>query len=144
METEMKPSKSVVKIVAAILALAAVYWFGVRAGPKVDGLNQALHAKASAALREFPYAFQVERVDGDVAVMGTPRSAEVPVARMIAAIHPGLAGKAPDDPDFVAAEKEIAALQSEARQIVLDQGIVKRVKWELDRNWLVEHNIAID
>lgn len=140
----MKPSKSIVKIVAAVLAAVAVYWFGFRADPKADLLNQALHAKASAALREFPYAFRVERVEGDVAVMGTPRSPEVPVTRMIGAIRPGLAGKAPDDPDFVAAEKELAAVQSEARQIVLEQGVVKRVTWELDRNWLIEHNIATD
>ena len=41
-------------ILAAILALGAIYWFGLRTDPKVAALNQAIEAKASPALRDYP------------------------------------------------------------------------------------------
>jgi hypothetical protein len=137
-------NKRIIKILTAILVLGAIYWFGLRTDPKVDALNQALHELSSPALRDFPYAFGVVRLEGGAAVMGTPRSSEVPVYRMIGAIYPNLSGKAANDPDFVAAEKELAQIQSEARQIILKQPGVTSVKWELDRNWLIAHNIQIN
>ncbi|MFN3398224.1 MAG: hypothetical protein ACK4ZS_06785 [Sulfurimicrobium sp.] len=131
-------------IVAAMLALGAIYWFGLRTDPKVAALNQAIEAKASPALRNYPYPFQVLRLEGTVAVMATPRSPAVPVYRMIGALYPSLAGKSPDNPDFVAAEKELAKAQSEARKIVLEQPGVTGVKWELDENWLISHGISLN
>lgn len=131
-------------IVAAILALGAIYWFGLRTDPKVAALNQAIEAKASPALRDYPYPFRVLRLEGAVAVMATPRSPEVPVYRMIGALYPSLAGKSPDNPDFVAAEKELSKAQSEARKIVLEQPGVTGVKWELDQNWLISNGISLN
>jgi hypothetical protein len=86
----------------------------------------------------------VDGLGGEVAVMGTPRSSAVPVYRMIGAIYPNLSGKSPMHPDFVAAEKELAQIQSEARQIVLGQHGVSSVKWELDQNWLLAHDIQLN
>ena len=131
-------------ILLAAAVLAASYWFGLRTDPRVEALNQALTEVSSPALRNYAYAFRVTRMEGESAVMGTPRSFKVPVYRMIGAIYPGLAGRAPTDPDFVAAEKELARLQSEARQIVLSQPGVGSVKWELDQNWLIAHNIQLN
>ena len=131
-------------ILAAVLALGAIYWFGLRTDPKVAALNQAIEAKASPALRDYPYPFQVLRLEGTVAVMATPRSPAVPVYRMIGALYPALAGKSPDNPDFIAAEKELAKVQSEARKIVLEQPGVTEVKWELDQNWLISHGISLN
>ncbi|MBU1425597.1 MAG: glutamate-ammonia-ligase adenylyltransferase [Gammaproteobacteria bacterium] len=137
-------NKQIIRILSVILVLGAVYWFGLRTDPKVEVLNQALNNIGSPALRNFPYSFRVVRQEGETAVMGTPRSPEVPVYRMIGAIYPNLSGKAANDPDFVAAEKELAQIQSEARKIVLDQPGITSVKWELDRNWLIAHNIQIN
>ena len=134
----------IIKILFAVFALVAIYWTGLRADPKVEALNQALHKFGSPALRNYPYEFSVVRLDGDSAVMGTPRSPEVPVYRMIGAIYPNLSGRSPNDPDFVAAEKELAQVQSEARQIVLNQPGVVSVKWELDQDWLIAHNIQMN
>jgi hypothetical protein len=122
----------------------AVYWFGLRTDPRVVALNQALQESGSPAMRNYPYTFRVVRVEAETAVMATPRSFKVPVYRMIGAIHSNLAGKAPTDPDFVAAEKELAQLQSDARRIVLEQPGISAVKWELDQNWLLAHNIQLN
>lgn len=134
----------IIKILLAVFVLGAIYWFGLRTDPKVDALNQAIREIGSPALQGYPYKFRVVRLDGDSAVMGTPRSPEVPVYRMIGAIYPNLSGRAPNDPDFVAAEKELAQIQSEARQIVLSRQGVAGVKWELDQNWLIAHNIQLN
>jgi len=131
----------IIRILLAVLALAAIYWFGLRTDPKVEALNQALQETGSPALQSYPYTFSVVRLEGGSAVMGTPRSPQVPVYRMIGAIYPNLSGRPPNDADFVVAEKELAQIQSEARQIVLNQPGVAGVKWELDQNWLIAHNI---
>ena len=136
--------KIFIRILSAILVLGAIYWFGLRADPGVEALNQALHKLSSPALQNYPYAFRVVRLESGSAVMGTPRSFDVPVYRMIGALHPNLSGKATNDPDFIAAEKELARIQSEARTIILSQPGVTSVKWELDRNWLMAHNIQIN
>jgi len=130
------------KALFAVIALGALYWFGLRTDPRVDALNQVLKT-GNPAIRGYPYTFRVLRLEGEAAVMGTPRSPEVPVYRMIGAIYPNLAGRAANDPDFVAAEKELAQIQSESRQIILDQPGVASVKWELDRNWLIAHGIQL-
>jgi hypothetical protein len=134
----------ILEILTAIIALTAIYWFGMRTDPAVDALNQSLIKIGSPALRSYPYAFRVERLESGLAVMGTPRSFDVPVYKMIGALYPNLSGRAPNDPDFIAAEKELARIQSEARTIILGQPGVTGVKWELDRNWLVAHNIQIN
>jgi hypothetical protein len=132
---------------AAILLLAAVlaalaYWS--RGDRQVDALNQAIKQHGSAALRDYPYQFRVLRLESGVATMTTPRSPQVPVYRMIRAIDPTVNPRNPSDPEFVAASKALANVQTEARQIVLSQPGVTQVKWELDKNWLLDHGIAVD
>lgn len=136
--------KRVIKVLFATLAVGAVYWFGLRTDPAVALLNRAIEEKGSQALQNYPYAFRVLRKEDTVAVMSTPRSPAVPVYRMIGAIYPSLAGKGADNPDFVVAEKELAQVQAEARQIVITQANVSAVKWELDQNWLISHSIPLN
>lgn len=144
MQHESSLGKKTVIALIVILALGAIYWFGLRTDPKVAVLNQSIQEKSSPALRDYPYPFRVLRLEGAVAVMATPRSAAMPVYRMIGALYPSLAGKSPDNPDFVAAEKELAKVQSEAKDIVLEQPGITEVKWELDENWLISHGISLN
>lgn len=144
MQHESSLGKKTAIALIVILALGAIYWFGLRTDPKVAVLNQAIQEKSSPALRDYPYPFRVLRLEGAVAVMATPRSAAMPVYRMIGALYPSLAGKLPDNPDFVAAEKELAKVQSEAKDIVLEQPGITEVKWELDENWLISHGISLN
>lgn len=136
--------KQGIKILLIMLLSGVIYWFGLRTDPAVLALNQAIHDRGSQSLRDYPYAFRVVKLGKGVAVMATPRSPEVPVYRMIGALYPSLAGKEPNNPDFIAAQKALAQVQAEARQIVLDQPGVSDVKWELDRNWLIAHGIPLN
>jgi hypothetical protein len=131
----------------AIVLLAtvlAVLFFWTRSDPQVDALNEAIARSGTPALRDYPYRFRVLRLENGVATMTTPRSPQVPVYRMIRAIDPSVNPRDPNNPEFVAAEKALAGVQEEARRIVLAQPGVKSVKWELDRNWLIDHGIAVD
>lgn len=144
MKHESSPGKKIAITLIVVLALGAIYWFGLSTDPKVAALNEAIQEKASPALRDYLYPFRVLRLEGTVAVMATPRSPAMPVYRMIGALYPSLAGKAPDNPDFVEAEKELAKVQSEAKDIVLEQPGITEVKWELDENWLISHGISLN
>jgi hypothetical protein len=132
---------AVILLLAAVLA-ALVYWS--RGDPQVEALNQSIKQQGSAALRDYPYQFRVLRLEDGVATVTTPRSPQVPVYRMIRAIDPTVNPRDPNDPDFIAASKALANVQTEARQIVLSQPGVTQVKWELDKNWLLDHGIAVD
>ena len=111
MKHESSLGKKTVIALIVVLALGTIYWFGLRTDPKVADLNQAIQEKGSPALRDYLYPFRVLRLEGTTAVMATPRSPSMPVYRMIGALYPSLAGKAPDNPDFVAAKKELAKLR---------------------------------
>lgn len=126
--------------IALVLVVGAL-WMAFRTDPRVDALNHAISSQGDAALRNYPYPFHVMRMEGSVAVMGSPRSSVMPVSSMIRAIDPHLEGASPTDPDFVAAEQQMAKLQFEARDIVLHQPGVTSVKFELDKDWLQEHQI---
>jgi hypothetical protein len=140
----MLPKTSMMKVLLGLLVLGAVYWFGLRTDPAVDALNQTLQHQGSRAFLAYPYQFRVVQLKDGVATISSPRSAEMPVYRMIGAIDPSLAGKDATDPDFIAAQKQLANMQGEARQIVIAQPGVTSVKWELDKNWLSEHGILLD
>lgn len=130
-------------IAAVIVALVALDWFIRAPDSRARDLTAAIAAQGSAELKAYPYAFRVLKVEGDVAFVGTPRSPDVPAARMIAVVHPEVNTRDANDPAFVAAQKELAAIQGEAQQIVASQPGIKSVRWKLDRDWLVSHGIDV-
>jgi hypothetical protein len=109
--------------------------------PKVAALNLATSKRGSKALLSYPYHFRVFRMEGTISVMSSPRSPGVPIYRVLEVIYPNLAGKSMDSPEFIAAEKQLAEIQDEARRIVIDQPGVSGTKWELDEEWLEKHGI---
>ena len=130
--------------IAIILLLAFVVdWFIQRPDSRTRTLNDAIAEQGSRELKAYPYPFHVLRVEGDTAVMGTPRSFQVPVGKFISAFRPGVNVLNTNDPAFIAAQKELASVQSEARAIVLRQPGIKSVSWEIDKRWLTSHGIEV-
>lgn len=126
--------------VLGVLALAVVFAV-LYEPPKVRELNRVLGEDPE--LSAYAYPFRVLRVEGATAVMGSPRSAAVPVQRMIGAIEPGLAGRGGDDPDFQRAQQRLADLQAHARARVLADPDITAVRWELDADWLRARGIQV-
>ena len=106
-------------------------------------LNRALEAHASDKLKNYPYKFHVIKMEGDAAMLSTPRNFDVPAFRALAVLYPKINVKDANDPEFIAAEHLLGEVQAEARLIVLAQPGVKEVRWALDRDWLVAHDIEV-
>ncbi len=121
-------------IILSVFLLWALY-----EDPLVGELNGLLEQDSAVAV--YPYRFQVLTVHDGVATMGTPRSSDFPVQRALGILFPALANRAQDDPDLMRAQQDLAQVQKRAMAIVLESGKVKRVRWELDRDWLSRHGV---
>ncbi|HEX8989225.1 MAG TPA: hypothetical protein VF816_14800 [Rhodocyclaceae bacterium] len=126
-----------------LAVFTAISWLVHRPDARARQLNDILAEKASPQLKSYPYQFRVARTEGGVAVMLTPRNFDVPAFRMLGALFPEINVKNPNDPAFIAAQKTLGEVQSEARGIVASQPGIKDVRWELDRQWLMAHSIDV-
>lgn len=93
-------------------------------------------------LSTYAYQFRVLRVENGTAVMSSPRAAGVSVPLIIRAIDPSLQGVSVTDERYYSAQQRLAELQGHARQLVLADAAIARVKWELDTQWLQSRGIA--
>lgn len=126
------------------LALAfLVDWLVQLPDGRAREINAAIEARGSAALRNYPYRFRALRVSGNTAVLSTPRNVSVPAFRFLGIIHPEIDVKNPNDPAFIAAEKELATVQTEVMNIAKTQEGITGVQWELDKAWLASHGIDV-
>jgi len=138
------PRLKVWQWLGAVLVLAFMAdWFIQRPDQRSVALNEVVKRKGSPQLQAYLYRFRVVRIEGDTAVMTTPRNVQVPALRFIAVIHPEIDVHNASDPAFVAAEKTLAAMQSEASGLIVAQPGIKHVKWELDKPWLAAHGIDV-
>jgi hypothetical protein len=130
----------------AILVLVLVVgldWFIRAPDSRARQLTSAIEEQASPNLKSYPYKFWVMKVTGETAFVSTPRNTQVPALKALGVMFPGVDTKNPNDPQFIAAEKLLGEVQSEARAIVLKQPGIKEVRWELDRAWLGAHQIDL-
>jgi hypothetical protein len=128
-------------LVAGLLLAFALDWFIQRPDHRSRELNQFMASQASERLRAYPYQFRVLHVEGTTAVLSTPRNVDVPARRALGALFPDLDVKDANNPAFIAAQQELAAVQTEARTIVQSQPGITAVRWELDQAWLAAHGI---
>lgn len=118
--------------------LAFIYLYE---SPKVSELNEGL--QSIKMIKDFPYHFKVLRIENRIAVMNTPRSTDVPVARILGVLFPEVKGKSTQSAEFQKAQKKLATVQDQARKTVVSDQDIQRVSWELDRSWLLQHGISI-
>jgi len=127
-------------IILAAIMLPLLFW-ALYEDPLVSELNEQL--EADAVVGSYPYAFRVLRLQNGVAVMSTPRSSSFPVQRALGLIYPRLANRAQDNPDLMEAQAVLASTQKRAKAIVMKSPSVKRVRWELDKDWLMDHGVTM-
>jgi hypothetical protein len=130
-------------VVLALILAFALDWFVQRPDERSRELNQIIEAKGSSELKAYPYQFRVIRVEGNIAVMTTPRNFDVPAFHFIGVIHPEIDVKNASDPAFIAAQTTLGMMQSEASRLIGSQPGIKSVRWELDKKWLVAHGIDV-
>lgn len=136
----IKPWQRALFVLALLVALD---WAIRRPDGRTQGLNEAINAAASRELKNYPYAFHVMLVEGNTAIMGTPRNFDMPAFRFLGAMYPDVNVKDHDNPAFIALEKTLGQVQDEAKTIVLAQPRITGVEWELDREWLRRHHLEV-
>ncbi len=106
---------------------------------EIDDLLQRDHEIAS-----YPYRFHALEIHGTTAIISSPRSTSVPAVRFLGIIRPGLANKSEQDPDLIAAQKELGELQSKVRKLVLSRKDIDDVRWKIDKEWYSDHGVMIE
>ncbi len=139
----IRPIKPWQWLLLAVALLVALDWEIRRPDARSRELNDIIASQASERLRNYPYPFRVLRVEGDTAVMSTPRNFDAPAFRMLGVLYPNINVKDPNNPEFIAVERLLGQVQDEAKDIVLAQPGIGRVHWELDRDWLRRQGIEI-
>jgi hypothetical protein len=130
-------------IIAILIFLVGLDWY-IRAPDATSRqLTSAIEAEGSEKLKNYPYKFRVLKFKEGTAYVSSPRSFAVPAFKALAVLYPDLNTKNPDNPDFIAAQKLLAEVQSEAGSIVQAQPVVKQIRWEIDRDWLSAHHIDV-
>lgn len=130
-------------VIVVLLFLAALDWYIRAPDSRSRQLTAAIEAQASPKLKGYPYKFWVMKVNGETAVVSTPRNFDVPAFKALAVLYPEINTKDANNPAFIAVEQLLGEVQSEARAIVLTQPGIKDVSWELDRDWLRKHFIEV-
>jgi hypothetical protein len=130
-------------VLVVIALLVALDWAIRRPDAQTRGLNEILEAQASVQLKNYPYTFHVLRVEGDTAVMSTPRNFDSPAFRMLGVLYPDINVKDANNPAFVAVQQLLGKVQDEAKDIVLAQPGIRNIRWELDRDWLRQRGIEV-
>jgi hypothetical protein len=91
----------------------------------------------------YPYKFRALEIQDRTAVMSSPRSTSLPAVRFLGIIKPDLARKSDQDPEMIAAQKELGALQSRVRELVLSRPDIDQVRWQLDEQWYANRGIFL-
>lgn len=128
-------------VLGGILLIALTAWvvtLDFRLGEIDDMLQQ------DAEIAAYPYKFHALDIQGKTAVMSSPRSTNVPAVQFLGMIKPGLANKSEQDPAVIAAQKELGALQSKVRKLVLEREDIEKVRWRLDKQWYAGRGIMVD
>ncbi|HRF30143.1 MAG: hypothetical protein KUL81_02215 [Azonexus sp.] len=130
-------------VLIVMALLVALDWVIRRPDARSRELNHILETQASQKLKDYPYQFQVLRVEGKTAVMTTPRNFDVPAFRMLGVLYPDINVKDANNPAFIAVEHQLGRMQDEAKGIVLAQPGIEQVRWELDKQWLRRKGIEV-
>jgi hypothetical protein len=127
-------------ILGSILLIGVIFWLfslDFRLG-EIDDLLQQDHEIAA-----YPYKFKALKINGTTAVISTPRSNRMPAVQFLAIIKPSLAHKTDQDPAMIEAQKELGALQSKVRKLILTRDDIEQVRWVLDKQWYTDRGMLV-
>lgn len=133
------------KIYAAVLGgivLAGLAVWLLSLDPRLGEINRMLQADPEIA--GYSYRFRVLEIQRTTAVVSTPRSPEVPAARFLGIIRPELGNRDAQDPELIAAEKELASVQSKVRKLILTRPDIDNVRWRIDKEWYADKGVWLE
>ena len=127
-------------VLGAAVVVALVWWLAT-SDQRVSELNDVLEENATVAA--YPYTFRVLALDNGIARMSSPRSAQMSAIQGLRILFPELQNASAISPQMMAAQEELASVQSLAARLVTEQQGVNSVRWELDEPWLARHGVYV-
>jgi hypothetical protein len=124
-----------------IALLLFSYWLATF-NYRIYELNKLI--KNDHVLADYPYQFHVKTFSNGIAELTTPRSADIPATRFLSIIYPDLKGVSTEDLKFIMAEQKLAILQAHAKQLILSQPDVEKIRWVLDSDWYLQQGIFLN
>ena len=79
----------------ALMFIVGLDWYLRAPNSRSRQLAGVIEAQASANLKSYPYKFRVMSVDGETAVVNTPRNAQVLALKALGGLYPGMNSKKP-------------------------------------------------
>ncbi|MCU7839667.1 MAG: hypothetical protein KZQ94_09840 [Candidatus Thiodiazotropha sp. (ex Troendleina suluensis)] len=128
-------------VLGSILLLFLLGWLltlDFRLG-EIDALIQQDQQTAA-----YPYPFRALDIIGTTAIISSPRSNTMPAVRFLGIINPSLSNKSTQDPQVIAAQKELAAIQSKVKKRVLGRDDIDKVRWRIDKEWFSQKGIWLE
>lgn len=126
-----------VSVIALVLA-----WLWLNQDSRVAEINAQL--ATDLELEGYPYSFRVLSLESGIAVMSSPRSAEVAAMHFLRTAYPALRATSVVDPQMMAAQAILAEKQSHAAELVTKQSDVTQVRWVFDERWFRERGVFLD
>jgi hypothetical protein len=129
-------------VVLTVIAVAGIAWWLSTWDSRLSQMNKIL--ASDAQLAGYPYQFKVISLENGVAEISSPRSAEVPVIQFLRIIHPEFNNSSVVDESVMAAQDELARMQSHAGKLVSDMDEVDSIRWTIDRKWYASNGVYLD
>ncbi|MCU7891180.1 MAG: hypothetical protein KZQ78_06025 [Candidatus Thiodiazotropha sp. (ex Ustalcina ferruginea)] len=128
-------------VLGGILLLVLLGWLltlDFRLG-EIDALIQQDQQTAA-----YPYPFRALDIIGTTAIISSPRSNSMPAVRFLGIINPSLRNKSTQDLQVIAAQKELAAIQSKVKKRVLARDDIDKVRWRIDKEWFSQKGVWLE
>ncbi|EAQ98416.1 hypothetical protein [Congregibacter litoralis] len=130
-------------LIGLITVLAMGFlWYWSSQDSRVTEINDRL--ALDSQLASYPFPFRVESLENGIAIMNSPRSAEVPAMRFLRTAFPELSKTAVDHPEMMKAQDTLAETQSRAAELVRSFPDVNNVRWVIDERWFNEHGVFLN
>jgi hypothetical protein len=128
-------------VLGGILLLGLIAWL-MSLDFRLGEIDEMLREDPQIAA--YPYPFHVLQIAGTTAYVSTPRTNAVPAVRFLGMIKPSLNNKSDQDPQVIAAQKELGAIQGKVRKLILNRDDIEKVSWRIDKEWYASKGVWLD
>lgn len=123
------------------LVVVGLIWWLSSLDFRAREINTFLESDADIAA--YPYPFRVISLEKGVAQVSSPRSAQFSAVQSLRIMYPSLDQVSAVSDEMMAAQTELARIQSHVAELVKSQEDVKSIRWVLDQQWLTENGVQL-
>jgi hypothetical protein len=134
-------TKIYASVLGSIVALGLLAWASTL-DFRLGDIDEML--QKDKEISAYPYTFKALEIKGTTAIISTPRTRAVPAVKFLGMIYPGLSNKSEQDPEVIAAQKQLGVIQGKVRKLVLTREDIDSVSWRIDKDWYSKKGVWID